>query len=704
MFADMKAVDANLLDLLKVTSQFEVPIYQRAYAWGEVECEQLWKDILRAGGNSALGAHFTGSVVYVEKSAGTSTSQAASLIIDGQQRVTTVSLILAALAVHLENEEPGKQEPIDGFSPEEIRVSFLVNRFKTDDRRYKLLLSQADREALMAVVDGTESPSDIVSRVLDNTAFFRAKLQDPKLDIAIVCRGLSKLRVVDVKLQLGIDHPQLVFEAMNSTGKKLSQADLIRNFVLMDLPAVEQAQLWKTHWRPMELDFAQAGADWRFDDFVRHYLTVVTGSIPRVDDIYDAFKDHAAARLRGGEPIDALVTELREYSKRYCAIALGKEPDPALRSALDDLAHIRADVVYPFLLEVYTDYELNVVTREEMLEVVRMVTSYVIRRAVVGLATNSLNTTFQTFGRALRKDRYLESVKAHFLRMQGYRVFPADAEFEEKLKTFDAYHFKRRSYFFRMLENFGRKEPVPTDEYTIEHILPQNEDLGTEWRAALGPDWQEIQAKYLHSLGNLTLTGYNSEYSDRPFSQKRDITGGFRESPLRLNRGLGLLDSWNETTIQDRAKRLAGEALGIWTRSELPVETLASYQEPRTESGYTIEDHPNLLRPARRTQFEKLRESVFALDPSVSVEFLKVRIAFKAETTFLDIVPQAGRLLLVLNAPVSELRDERGIARDVSQVGHWGAGDTQVPLEDGSDFGYVMGLVRQAYDYQMGNE
>jgi uncharacterized protein with ParB-like and HNH nuclease domain len=370
----------------------------------------------------------------------------------------------------------------------------------------------------MAVVDSTEPPANTTSRVLDNAGYFRSKLQDPALDIAAVCRGLSKLQVVDVKLQLGTDHPQLVFEAMNSTGKKLSQADLIRNFVLMDLPADAQARLWKAYWRPMELDFARVGADSRFDDFVRHYLTVATGSIPRLDDIYDSFKDYAAIRLRGGEPIEALVTELREYSKRYGAIALGKESNPALRLAFDDLAQIRAEVVYPFLLEAYTDYDLDLLTRDELLEIVSMVTTYVFRRAVVGFATNSLNTTFQLFGRAIRKDRYLESVKAHFLRMQGYRLFPCDAEFEEKLQTFDAYYFKRRSYFLRMLENNERKEVVRTDEYTIEHIFPRNEDLRPEWRAALGENWQDTQAKYLHTLGNLTLTGYNSEYSDRPFA------------------------------------------------------------------------------------------------------------------------------------------------------------------------------------------
>ena len=344
------------------------------------------------------------------------------------------------------------------------------------------------------------------------------------------------------------------------------------------------------------------------------------------------------------------------------------------------------------------------ISTTEVLEIVDFVIAYIVRRAVAGYATNSLNTTFQTFGRVLRKARYVESVKAHFLRMQGYRTFPSDAEFEEKLKTFDAYHFKRRSYFLRSLENHGRKEPVPTDQYTIEHILPQNEDLRPEWRSELGPNWEEIQAKYLHTLGNLTLTGYNSEYSDRPFAEKRDMTGGFRESPLRLNQGLGGLETWNESTIQQRAERLAREALGIWARPELPATVLADYQEPRTEAQRTIEDHPNLLRPQRRAQFTRLSEELLAFDPSVVLEYRKVRVAFKAETTFVDVIPQAARLVLILNIPLSALRDEHNIARDVSQVGHWGVGDTQIPLEEDSDFGYILGLVRQAYEYQLGDE
>jgi uncharacterized protein with ParB-like and HNH nuclease domain/predicted transport protein len=696
----VKAVDANLLDLLKVANQFEVPIYQRAYAWDRSECEQLWRDIIRAGENQALGAHFTGSVVYVEKAAGTQTNQAPSLIIDGQQRVTTVSLILAALASHLDASH-GTKEPLEGFSPDEIRESYLLNRFKTDERRYKLLLSQSDRSALKTVIDGTAISDPSSSRVFGNFEYFCEQFNDDSVDVAAVCRGLEKLRVVDVQLQLGIDHPQLVFEAMNSTGKRLSQADLIRNFILMGLESDKQERLWTAYWRPMELEFAQASADGNFDDFVRHYLTAVTGTIPRLSGIYDAFKEHAATRAKSGESIDALVIELHEYSRRFAAIALGQERDASLRRAFDDLAQIRADVVYPFLLEAYTDRDMGLLDDGALLEIVQMVISYVIRRAVTGYATNSLNTTFQMFSKAVRKDRYLDSVKAHFMRMRGYRTFPTDSEFEEKLKTFDAYHFKRRSYFFRSLENDGRKEPVPTDEFTIEHILPQNDNLRQEWKDDLGVRWQEIQASYLHTLGNLTLTGYNSEYSDRPFSDKRDMEGGFRESPLRLNRGIGHLEVWNENSIRDRAARMANRALILWPRPLLRDDVLAQFKESRTDSAYSIADHVNLLRPARRDAFDRLFTEVMAYDLSVTMEYLKVRVTFRGDSTFLDVIPQVSRLWLVLNIPIASLRDPRGAARDVSDVGHWGVGNTQVSLDDDSDFAYVLGLVRQAYEYQL---
>lgn len=699
----MKAVDAHLLTLLKASSQFIVPIYQRLYSWQEAECDQLWADIMRAGSSSIIGPHFTGSIVYVARDQATNTSAEPDLIIDGQQRVTTVTLVLAALAARLESLPDDQREPWDGFSPRKIRNRYLLNDDEVGERQYKLILSQNDRQALIAILQGAEPARDRATRVIENYAYFRRKMDDPRLDLSVVCRGLDKLVVVDVKLERGVDNPQLVFEAMNSTGKKLSQADLIRNYVLMDLPPKQQEKVYSAYWRPMELEFSGAEEN-QFDEFVRHYLTIKTGEIPRLDDIYDAFKDHATAFTKADETIESLVIELRQYSRRYCAMALGKETDATLRRVFKDLDQIKADVVYPFLLDVYTDYELGTLTRDGVLQIVGLITSYIFRRAVCRVPTNSLNKTFAGFTSAVRKDRYLESVKAHFLGLKSYRRFPTDAEFFSGLVSSDLYNFRRRSYFLRMLENHGRKEYVTIEDYTIEHIMPQNENLSAEWQAALGDDWQDVQLKNLHTLGNLTLTGYNSEYSDHTFAKKRDMEGGFKDSPLRLNRGLGQIESWNTSEIQKRAARLADDALKIWPLPELPAQTISEFEGKRAESDFSIEDHPHLLQQPRRALFEKFSAEILALDPGITQQFLKLYVAFKAETNFVDVVPQKARLRLSLNIPIEALRDERGLAWDVSGKGHWGNGPTEVSLDEDTDLVYIVGLVRQAFESQLGGE
>ncbi|WP_431841599.1 GmrSD restriction endonuclease domain-containing protein [Calidifontibacter indicus] len=405
-----------------------------------------------------------------------------------------------------------------------------------------------------------------------------------------------------------------------------------------------------------------------------------------------------------GETIESLVIELRQYARRYCAMALGTEPDPQLQRAFKDLDQIKADVVYPFLLEVYTDYELGTLSREDVLNVVELVTSYIFRRAVCRIPANSLNKTFAGFTSAVRKDRYLDSVKAHFLSMKSYRRFPTDEEFRDALRSSDLYNFRRRSYFLRLLENHGRKEHVTIEDYTIEHIMPQNDNLSAAWQAELGDDWQEVQAKYLHTLGNLTLTGYNSEYSDHPFAKKRDMEGGFKDSPLRLNKGLGQLVSWDAREIRNRAIRLAEDAHQIWAMPHLSAETLKEFEEKRAESDFSIEDHPHLLPQARRALFDKFTAEVLALDPGITQQFLKLYVAFKAETNFVDVVPQKARMRLSLNIPLESLHDERNLAWDVSGKGHWGNGPTEVALDENSDLAYVIGLVRQAFEYQMGGE
>jgi predicted transport protein len=506
---------------------------------------------------------------------------------------------------------------------------------------------------------------------------------------------------VDIALSRDQDNPQLIFESMNSTGKELSQADLIRNFILMGLEPQIQTRLYEEFWRPMEQDFGQEAYGTQFDSFMRHYLTVRTGDIPRERDVYEAFKDYARTKPVMEAGIEALVKDIRAFARYFCAMALGTEKDVALNQAFHDLRELKVDVAYPFLLELYHDYANGALSAADLAATVRMLEAYVFRRAICAIPTNSMNKTFATFGKALKKDKYIESIQAHFLTLPSYRRFPGDDEFRRDLHTRDLYNFRSRSYWLRRLENHGRKERVAVDEYTIEHILPQNPNLSAAWKLALGEEWERVQRQWLHTLGNLTLTGYNAEYSDHAFTEKRDMTGGFKESPLKVNAGLGLLDTWNEAAIQERAGRLADLALAVWAAPKLDAQILATYQ-PKAElaGGYTIDDHPHLLN---RDLFEAFRKEVLALDPCVSEEFLKLYVAYKAETNFVDVVPQAKQLRLTLNMPFAEINDPKGLCRDVTGHGRWGNGDVDVGFKSIGELPYIMGLVRQSYERQMGD-
>lgn len=695
----MKATEAKLLEFLKKSPQFVIPIYQRTYSWGERECRQLWDDIVRTGRNDAVSAHFVGSIVYVEKGLYSVSSQSPLLVIDGQQRLTTVTLLIEALARSL-----GDSEPLEGFSAKKLRNYFLLNPLEDGEKRYKLLLSQTDKASLVALLDGHAKPKDHSIRVETNFAFFKERVTEARDELPALCKGLAKLVIVDISLSRDQDNPQLIFESLNSTGRELSQADLIRNFILMGLEPQLQTKLYDLYWRPMEVDFGQEAYATHFDGFMRHYLTMKTGEIPNVREVYEAFKQYARTPSVSKAGVDALVADIRAFAGYYCAMALGSEPDASLKTAFHDIRELKVDVAFPFLLELYGDYAAQRLTKAELLQVARLVEGYVFRRAVCGIPTNSMNKTFATFTRTLKKDRYLESIQASFLLLPSYRRFPADDEFQRDLQVKDLYNFRSRSYWLRRLENHDRKERVPVDEYTIEHILPQNENLSDKWKADLGMEWERIQKTWLHTLGNLTLTGYNPELSDRPFLEKRDMKGGFKESPLRMNQGLGALERWTEDAIKARATTLAATAAEVWVAPSLPADVLDAYKTPASPlAAYTIEDHPHLLTGPLREVFEAFRKQVIGLDPCVNEEFLKLYVAYKAETNFVDVVPQVKRLRLTLNLPFPEINDPKGICRDVTGLGRWGNGDVEVGLASLDELPYVIGLVRQSLERQLGD-
>lgn len=700
----MKATEAKLVEVIRKAPQFTIPIYQRTYSWTERECRQLWDDILRVGRDERVAVHFLGSIVYVENGLSNQTDRAPLLVIDGQQRLTTVMILFAALRGALGDDD----EPFDGFSKRKIENRYLRDPDEEGERSYKLLLTQTDRDTLKAVVAGTSMPAATSVAVRRNFEMFGSWLQTVD-DLSDVCLGLSKLIVVEVALNREHDNPQLIFESMNSTGRQLSQADLIRNYILMGLEPAEQTRLYENHWRPMELAFGQEAYSDLFDGFMRHFLTFRTGTIPRIGDVYEAFKEYARRTDIAERGVGVLLGDLYDHARYYCFMIPNvgslSEGNRQLADAFSDLHELKVDTAFPLLLELYGDYDHGLLSRDDFLAVIRMIEAYVFRRVVCAIPTNTLNKTFAGFGRSLRKETYLESIAANFLSLRTYRRFPSDDEFRRDLMTRDLYNMRQRSFWLRRFENHDRHERVTVEDYTIEHIMPQTEALSSGWIGDLGPDYKRVHETWLHTLGNLTLTGYNSEYRDYPFARKRDMENGFASSPLRLNKGLGQVQVWNEDAIRVRAGRLADQALRIWKAPELTEAVLESYAGAGTvSSAYGIGDHAHLAGGHTRTLFEALRREVLALDEDVREEFLKMYVAYKAETNFVDVVPQAHSLRVTLNMRFSDLVDPKGRCRDVSGVGRWGNGDVEIRLEQMEDVAYVVGLARQALELQIGGQ
>ncbi len=690
----MIATQAKFLEFLDKAKHFAIPIYQRSYSWTEKQCSQLWDDILRAGSNDNVNAHFVGSIVYVEKGLYAVSGNSPLLVIDGQQRLTTVMLLIEALSRQL-----GNKELMDSFSAEKLRNYYLINHLEKGEGKYKLILSQTDKTPLMAILDNYNLPDDFSLRIKENFDFFVNKLLETK-NLETVCKGLAKLVIVDISLDREQDNPQLIFESLNSMGLELNQADLIRNFVLMRLEPDLQTRLYAQYWRPMEVAFGQEAYSEDFDSFMRHYLTLKTGDIPRKEDVYEAFKAFANS---SGISIEDLVADIKNFAGYYCAMALGKESNENLKMALQDIRELRVDVAFPFFLELYQDYTNDILSKEDLLNVLRLSESYVFRRAVCGIPTNSMNKTFANFTKNIDKKNYLESIQAQFLLLPSYRRFPDDDEFKRELQIKDLYNFRSKSYWLRRLENYDRNERVPVNEYTIEHIMPQNENLSLEWKQDLGPDWERVQKTYLHTLGNLTLTGYNSAYSDNPFKNKRDREGGFKESPIRLNKEIAIMEHWDESSIKKRAESLSNQAVGVWVEPKVDTEILKKYK-PKKEKNteYTIDDHPHLTGDMKEV-FSEFRKQVKALDPCITEEFLKLYVAYKAETNFVDVVPQARKLRLSLNIPFSEINDPKEICKNVANLGRWGNGEVEIGLKNIDEIPYVMGLVRQSFEKQMGS-
>ncbi|WP_367687884.1 DUF262 domain-containing protein, partial [Helicobacter pylori] len=445
----MKAGTTTLLGFFEENqnNQFVIPIYQRLYSWKKEQYEQLWDDIIKIGGNDKANGHFIGSILYVRVDG---THSSPLLIIDGQQRLTTITLLFIALRNHSSDEVKRKEKEIE---------SYLINSNKDGDKKFRLILSESDKDTLLFLIDKNKrKPSEPSVKIVENFELFEKWISENTDKLETIFKGLEKLMIVWISLKKEKDDPQLIFESMNSKGIELTQTDLIRNYIIMETEVEKQEGFYNQYWRAMEEDFKQN--ETLFNQFVRHYLTIKTKEIPNINKVYEAFKRYQQER---GIETEVLLQDLQKYCGYFCQIAFKKEADKDLNKALSFLVDLKMDVIYPLLLELYSDYSDGVLSKVDFLPIIALIESYICRRAVCGLGTNGLNKIFASFTKKINKDQYLESIKAHFLSLETTKgKFPKDSEFKNLFITIDFYNLKEKKYFFERLENFDTKEPVNT--------------------------------------------------------------------------------------------------------------------------------------------------------------------------------------------------------------------------------------------------
>ncbi|MGL2558964.1 GmrSD restriction endonuclease domain-containing protein [Helicobacter pylori] len=691
-------MDAKATTLLKFfeenqNNQFVIPIYQRLYSWEKEQCKQLWDDIIKIGGNDKMNGHFIGSILYVLAD---DTHSSPLLIIDGQQRLTTITLLFIALRDHLNDED----EFLKKFSRQEIQNRYLINRDEKGDKKFRLILSESDKDTLLSLIDKNKrKPSEPSLKIVENFKLFEKWISENTDKLETIFKGLEKLMIVWIALKKEKDDPQLIFESMNSKGIELTQADLIRNYIVMETEVEKQEDFYNGYWRAMEEDFKQN--EKLFNRFVRHYLTIKTREIPNINKVYEAFKDY---QQKEGIEIEDLLKDLQKYCGYFCQIAFKKEADKDLNKALGFLVDLERDVIYPLLLELYSDYKDGVLSEQDFIPIIYLTESYLCRRAVCGLGTNGLNKIFASFTKKINKDQYLESIKAHFLSLEKTTgKFPKDSEFKNLFITIDFYNLKEKKYFFERLANFDTKEPVNTKECTIEHIMPQT--LTEKWERDLGENFQAIHDKYLHTIGNLTLTGYNQEYSNNSFQEKRDMEKGFKQSPLKLNQSLkdDSESVFGEKEIEKRANDLADWALKIWTYPNLDAETLEKYKPKKEKKAYDLSSYK--FGSHSRELFDFLRKEIKTFDEKITEKFNQRYIAYKfCKISFVDIVVQEKGLKLYLKMNLNELQDEikaKLKISDVSNIGRPCYGKMKVELETKENIPYCLGLIKQVLEKQM---
>ena len=577
----MKANETKIDKFLATNeTTFAIPIYQRNYDWTLSQCKQLLHDTLEAGKNNNINAHFIGSIVYVHDDVYTASGLTELTIIDGQQRLTTITLIyitLYRLAKRINNQ----------MLVNRIQKTYLINEFAPETEKLKLKPTDNNRDALNHLLvsnDGDEFKG--YSRIIENFNYFKISINEDNYET--VQRGLAKLIFVDIALDRQKDNPQRIFESLNSTGLQLSQSDLIRNYILMGLTRTNQDKIYKNYWDVIERNAKDETLNKsRVSDFIRDYLTLKNKEIPNKGDVYAKFKEQYPTTTT--DQLELILSELKSLVKYYNKLINPRnEPDKEIRTQLEYINRLEINVAFPFLMKVYEDYSNSIIDKITFTAILSLVQSFTWRRFILGLPTSALNKIFMSLYDKVEPNNYLISIQKSLLQRSGVQRFPRDIETTNALKEKDVYNIKpkNRTYLLERIENYQNNEHVVIDgnsDITIEHIYPQNPD--PKWKLELGiEEYNFIKENYLNTIGNLTLSGNNGKLGNKSFTEKREMNvdnkeQGYKFSRLWLNRHLKEITTWNKSEIQRRADLISERFLRIWGIPELQVEPETSNDE-----------------------------------------------------------------------------------------------------------------------------
>lgn len=540
-------------------TRFVIPVYQRNYDWKRDNCAQLFNDLVKVV-TEGRPSHFFGSIV-------SSTEGSEKIIIDGQQRLTTVSLLLLALSTLAKT---GKITCKSSTLADKIMFDYLVDQWQPEEKKVKLKPVKNDQRAFTRLF-GDERDHILDSTVTQNYLYFRERLRACSLSADDIFDALKKLIIIDITLENG-DNPQLIFESLNSTGLDLSEADKVRNYVLMGLPHALQDKYYEQYWNRIE-----ELTGYEVSEFIRQYLTLKQSKWPNINGVYRAFKGYA----EGQEDIEPLLEDMVSYAHIYHEIATAATADAGCNVVLRRLGRLGMSVANPLLFALLGRMEVGTSSPLDVRKALAAIEVYLFRRLACEVPTNTLNKTFANLDSEARRltssnGKYVEAVVYALLQKEGSARLPRNEEFEEHVRQRDFYNMvqKNRIYLFDRLENGNTYEKVDVPALmtqkehglSIEHVMPQT--LTESWKRALGDNWENVHSTWKNRIANLTLTGYNSKYSNRPFSEKLDMEDGFKDSHLYLNKWISKQTKWGEEQLAEREDLLVERFLELWPMPE----------------------------------------------------------------------------------------------------------------------------------------